>query len=161
MLQFQLLIKRYLPCIVGILICLLVGMAGSIAMTDSAAAWFATRHHPSFMPAPSYFGPIWTVLYIMMGIAVGLIYPICHRFRSIALWFFALQLIFNGLWSFLFFGLRSPDLALIDLGLLWGTLLVTTYFFFRIRPAAAYWLLPYFIWVNFALALNAAFMLLN
>lgn len=156
-----LLIRRYIPCVIGALICLGVGVLASIAITDGALTWFDTLHHPNFQPPSSYFFPIWTVLYIMMGISAGLIYPMWHRFRLIALFFFIVQLFFNGMWAFVFFGLRSPDLGLIDLGMLWGTLLITVYFFYRIRPSAAYWLLPYFIWVNCALVLNASLLLLN
>ena len=118
---------------------------------------------PSFAPPTWVFGPAWTTLYVMMGLAAflvwqqGLARPDVRR----ALTLFGVQLVLNGLWSPLFFGLRAPGLALVEIVVLWFAILATLVAFWRTRRVAGGLLVPYLAWVTFATALNAGFWALN
>jgi benzodiazapine receptor len=153
---------KILPCLIGILICLTVGMIASWATMPQVIHWYPLLKQPSFTPPPYVFGPIWTFLYIVMGIAVGLIFQ-THQspFRKRALSWFAIQLCLNGLWSFIFFSWHQLAWALVDLGLLWICLIVTIYYFYKTKPLCAALLLPYLLWSSFAFAINANVVYLN
>ena len=101
---------------------------------------------------------MWTALYFLMAVAAWLVWESGERRAMLA---FAAQLALNLVWSLLFFGLRSPGLALVDIALLWLAIAVTTALFFRARPLAGWLMLPYLAWVSFAAALNAAIWRLN
>lgn len=149
--------------IVGwVLTCLVVGVLGSIATASSVKSWYPTLAKPGFQPPSWVFGPVWTTLYVMMGIAAWRVWLTSPGpDRRTALRWFALQLALNLGWSILFFGLRRPDLALVEIVALWGALLLTAAKFYR-RDAAAGWLLvPYVAWVTFAFVLNFAIWRLN
>lgn len=140
-----------------LVICL--GTAGSgAALTNlSIDDWYVTLAKPSWNPPNWVFGPVWTALYIGMAMAAWLVW----RKQGLAgarlpLFLFALQLFLNAAWSALFFGLRNPGLALIDIGLLWLAILATMVAFHRVSPWAAGLLAPYLGWVSFATALNGA-----
>jgi tryptophan-rich sensory protein len=154
-------LKSIIPCILGVLICLGVGVIAGMATESQVATWYPTLHQPSFTPPAYVFAPVWTFLYVLMGIAVGLVYPVEHRLKKIALICFFVQLFFNGLWSFIFFSWHQVSLALTDLGLIWLLLLVTIALFYRVRPMAAYLLIPYFLWSSFAFLINAMLVVLN
>ena len=114
-------------------------------------------------PPPNWiFGPVWTALYTMMGIAAWLVWK-QGGFATgrVALGLFLLQLVFNGLWSPLFFGRHSPGLALADIACLWVALLATIVAFKKAQPVAGWLLLPYGAWVTFACVLNFAIWWLN
>jgi len=148
------------PCFFGVVICLLIaGIEGWVTAANTSQ-WYDTLIKPRFNPPSFVFAPTWTVLYIMIGIAGGLIW--CRREKHRVLFvFFILQLIFNFAWSFLFFAAQSISWALIDIILLWITLLVTIIYSYRHYKTAAYWLTPYFIWVSFATVLNFSIWVLN
>ena len=116
-----------------------------------------------FNPPAWVFGPVWTLLYVMMGVAAFLVWQRGWSAAGvkIALAFFVLQLALNGLWSVLFFGLQSPGLALIEIVLLWLAIAVTTVLFWRVTPPAGLILLPYWAWVSFATILNGSIWMLN
>lgn len=138
-------------------ICLGTAVSGAALTNLSVGDWYATLVKPSWNPPNWIFGPVWTILYIGMAIAAWLVW----RKQGLAgarlpLLLFALQLFFNAAWSALFFGLRDPGLALIDIGLLWLTILATMIAFRRVSPWAAALLAPYLAWVSFATALNGA-----
>jgi len=157
------LLKTALPLVIFVVVSLCAGAAGSIFTASSVKTWYATLSRPAFTPPGWVFGPIWTTLYIMMGIAAGLV---CQRGVAVpivraALIAFLVQLALNILWSFLFFRLRSPLLGLIDIILLWLAILVTIVLFWRARPVAALLLLPYILWVTFAAFLNLRIWQLN
>ena len=149
--------------IVSIFVCLLAGVLGSFATRDSLNTWYADLAKPFFVPPNWTFGVVWPILYAMMGISVFLIWSkgTSERQVRVALGLFAVQLVLNGLWTPIFFGLRMMALALIEIVLLWAAILATTLAFWRISKTAAYLLLPYLTWVSFAVALNASLWHLN
>ena len=148
-----------------------VALAGWVAVTFAAAAmgglslpgdWYARLQKPVWNPPNWIFGPVWTALYTIMAVTAWLVWKrggFAGQRR--ALLFFLLQLIFNALWSPLFFGLHLPGLAFVDLVLLWLALLATVTAFWKAHPLAGAMLLPYLAWVTFAGALNFAIWRLN
>ena len=151
------------PALVGVLICEGVGLLAAWATQTSVTTWYPTLTKPGFTPPDWLFGPVWTVLYAMMGVAAALVWQ--RRTEDTtsqsALVLFGVQLLLNGGWSFAFFGARSPGLGLIVIVALWGALAWTTERFFRVRAAAGWLLVPYLLWVTYAGALNLSIWLLN
>lgn len=144
----------------SVALCLLAGVVGSIFTSQSVSTWYITLNKPSFNPPNWMFGPVWTVLYILIGISLYLVWT--NKKRTItAFWVFGIQLALNALWSFLFFGLQSPLSAFIEIIILWAAILATIIIFYRISRPAAYLLIPYILWVSFAAVLNLALVLLN
>jgi translocator protein len=124
--------------------------------------WFAELQKPAWNPPSWVFGPVWTVLYLMMGIAAWLVWLKGGiRAQLSPLLLFLLQLLLNGLWSWIFFGLQRPGLALIDIVALWILIGLTTVAFWRTRRAAGLLFIPYWLWVTFATALNFEIWRLN
>jgi benzodiazapine receptor len=145
-----------------IAICLAVSGAGAVFTTASVRSWYPMLKKPSWTPPSWIFGPVWTILYLMMGTAAWLVW--CKRDEttiSRALILFAIQLILNAAWSPLFFGLKNPLAGLLDILPLWAAILTTLIFFWRISPAAGVLMLPYWLWVSFATALNFALWKMN
>lgn len=145
-------------------VCLAVGAVGALTTASSVDTWYEDIQKPGWTPPDGVFGPVWTLLYVMMGVSAWLVWDSSHAQgtqRRLALTFFAVQLALNALWSQLFFGLRSPALALIGITVLWVAILSTLLRFRRIRSAAGWMLAPYLAWVTFAMALNAAIWSLN
>lgn len=126
-------------------------------------AWYATLHKPFFSPPNWIFGPIWTILYFIMGVSAFLIWKKGLKNKKIqkALLYFIIQLFFNFLWSALFFGLHNPLLGLIDIVLLFISIILTITFFYKISKAASYLLIPYLLWVSYATILNFSLVVLN
>lgn len=143
-----------------ILLCLAVGSIGGFATQDSIDSWYRTLAKPWWNPPDWVFAPVWTLLYIMMGIAAWLVWKTGDRLGP-ALALFGLQLVFNLLWSLIFFGLRSPGLALIEVVFLWGSVLLTMLAFFGRQRVAGWLFVPYLAWVSFAAILNFAIWRLN
>jgi benzodiazapine receptor len=147
-----------------ILICQAAGALGSVFTVKSLDVWYASLVKPSFNPPGWVFGPVWTALYILMGIAAWLVWrsgSLAEPPVRNALLLFLVQLSLNALWSFLFFGLRSPLLALADILALLAAILATIAAFRPISPMAARLMVPYLAWVSFATVLNAAIWKLN
>lgn len=119
--------------------------------------WYAYLNKPFFNPPNWIFGPVWTTLYILMGISAYLVWK---KRKGIPFWFW-IQLVLNALWSILFFGLQSPILAFVGVIFLWLSIFLTITSFYRIHKTAAYLLVPYLLWVTFASLLNASIALLN
>jgi translocator protein len=156
-------IQSYPKLIAAILSCLILGSLGSLVTTNGPGSWYASLQKPFFAPPNWVFAPVWITLFILMGTALYLVWQ-CgteNRDVQIALGIFGLQFFFNMLWSFLFFGLRSPLLGLIDIIVLWMMIAATTGAFYRVKKSAAYLLIPYIAWVTIALALNAAVYFMN
>lgn len=153
--------KRYiLPCIIGIVICLFIaGIEGWITVTYSNQ-WYIDLQKPWFNPPAYVFTPVWSILYITVGIAGGLIFSAREANPRLLVYFF-IQLIFNFLWSILFFYFQSISWALIDIVLLWITLFITLWIAFGHYKTVGYWLLAYFLWVSFAMILNFSLWILN
>jgi len=141
---------------ISVLICLLAGFLGSIFTTPSIPTWYASLAKPSFNPPNWLFAPVWTMLFILMGISAFLVWQKGLKKKGVkkALGFFLAQLIFNVLWSFFFFKFHSPFLALLDIIILWFLILLTIFKFFKINNTAGLLLIPYLLWVSFASILN-------
>jgi len=142
----------------------LVGLMGSLFTTaDTLGNWYADLNKPFFNLPNWIFGPVWTTLYIMMGISAYLVWQkdINSKAVRIVLACFIVQLFLNAIWTPLFFGLHSPLLGLIDIVLLLNAIIVTIFAFFQISRLAALLLVPYLAWVSFATLLNASLYLLN
>lgn len=141
----------------------LAGIIGSVFTTPSITGWYAGIVKPAINPPAWVFGPVWTTLFALMGIAAFLIWKkgLGRRDVKIALYIFGGQLILNTLWSIIFFGLHNPGAALIEIIFLWVVILVTIIAFFKISKAAAWLLIPYILWVSFAGYLNFTIWMLN
>ena len=144
--------------------CLGIGYLSGIATQSGVNTWFPTLVKPSFNPPAWVFAPVWSLLYIMMGVAAGMVWNRIDQDRANvkkALLFFAIQLALNALWSVLFFALHNPLLALIEIIILW-LMIYETYLKFRKIDKLAGWLfIPYLLWVSFATVLNASLWWLN
>ncbi|MBN1805975.1 MAG: tryptophan-rich sensory protein [Sedimentisphaerales bacterium] len=141
-----------------------VGLFGSLFTTaDSLGNWYANLNKPFFNPPNWIFGPVWTTLYIMMGVSAFLVWQkgLDGKPVRIGVICFVVQLALNAVWTPLFFGLRSPLLGLIDIILLLAAIIVTIFSFFKISIPAGLLLIPYFLWVSFATILNASLYILN
>lgn len=144
--------------------CLAAGYFSGIATQSGVDTWFPTLEKPFFNPPAWVFAPVWSMLYIMMGVAAGIVWGrIDFQKEEVrkGLTFFAVQLALNVLWSILFFGMKNPLLALIEIVILW-LMIYETYLKFRlVDKIAGYLLIPYLIWVGFATVLNASIWWLN
>ncbi len=155
--------KRVAQIILSVSVCLLTGAVGSLATRESLNTWYTDLAKPSFAPPNWAFGVVWPILYVLMGISVFMVWRkgTGKSQVRVALVLFALQLVLNGLWTPIFFGLRMIALALAEIVLLWMAILATILAFRRISRPAAYLLWPYLAWVSFAIALNGALWHLN
>lgn len=147
-----------------IIVCLAVGYVSSIVTRESVTGWYTTIEKPSFNPPNSVFQPVWTMLYILIGIAAGLVWQqISTKKEEVrtALIYFFIQLALNALWSILFFGLKNPLLALIEIIVLWLMIYETYIKFGKLNKFAGYAFIPYLLWVGFATLLNASIWWLN
>ncbi len=151
--------KNIVKFAVSILIPLAAGYIGSIFTISSIPTWYAALNKPTFSPPNWIFGPVWTALYIMMGISLYMVWK--REPDSIPLSLFGIQLSLNVLWSYLFFGLKSPLYAFIEIIMLWAAILLTILNFKNISKTAAILLIPYLLWVSFAAVLNFYILLLN
>lgn len=149
--------------VVCILLCLFAGGIGSTFTIPAIPEWYAALNKPSFSPPNGVFAPVWTILYIMMGLGAALVWKKGLQNPKVraALVIFLIQLVLNMLWSVLFFGLRSPLYGLVDILFLWGMILVTIAQFSKVSVPAALLLIPYVLWVTFATGLNLGIFLLN
>lgn len=154
---------KAIKLLVSIGVCLLAGFIGSIFTFQAIPTWYATLNRPSIAPPNWIFGPVWTTLYILMGIALYLVWEkgLDKKEVKIGLIWFAIQLILNTKWSFLFFGMHSPLYGLVAIVFLWFSILLTIIYFFKVSKAAGWLLVPYILWVSFAAYLNYSFWLLN
>ena len=148
---------------VAVVVPLAVGGLSGYATARGVETWYPTLAKPPFNPPAWVFGPVWTLLYIMMGIAAFLVWRqgIGTPGVKLALVVFALQLALNGLWSIVFFGMQSPGWAFVEIILLWLAVLASTWLSWRVAPAAGWLMLPYLAWVGFAALLNGSIWFLN
>jgi len=142
--------------IFSIFICLFAGFIGSFFTSPAIPTWYATFQKPSFAPPNWVFFPVWTSLFIMMGISLFLVWQKGWGDKKVktAIYIFAGQLVLNALWSAVFFGLKSPILGLMEIIILWIVILATIMSFMKISRTAAYLLIPYILWVSFAAIVN-------
>ncbi|MFH1787812.1 MAG: TspO/MBR family protein [Candidatus Altiarchaeota archaeon] len=146
-----------------VLICFLAGFIGSLYTTSSIPTWYASLTKPSYTPPNWLFGPVWTILYIMMGVSLYLVWQTDPKitWTKSALALFAAQLILNTSWSIVFFGLREIKWALAVIVALWILIAATIVSFKRHSQTAARLLAPYLAWVTYACALNYGILRLN
>ncbi len=149
--------------IVAIAIPLLVGGASGFFTITGVDSWYQTINKPSWNPPNWVFGPVWTTLYIMMGIALFLVWKedTSEELKKIAIALFSVQLILNFFWSFIFFNLQQPGWALVEIIAMWFFILLTIFAFAQVNKTAAWLLVPYISWVSFATILNYTIWQLN
>jgi len=142
---------------------LLAGLAGSIASISSISSWYTTLVKPPLTPPNWVFGPVWTTLYILMGISLYFVIRegIENKHVRLGIMLFAGQLLVNILWSFVFFGLHSPILGLVAILVLITLVLAMIYYFYRVSRIAAGLLVPYIVWLCIATYLNVMILVLN
>ncbi len=149
--------SKTLKLIISILICQFAGFLGSFFTTPKIATWYQGVTKPSFNPPNYLFGPVWTILFILMGISLYIIWTSKFKDRAYkkeVIIIFAIQLILNILWSILFFGLESPMFAFFEIMILWISIFATIIGFYKISRIASLILIPYILWVSFASVLN-------
>ncbi len=155
--------KNIIEAAVAIIVCEAAGIAGSFFTAPSIPTWYADLIKGPLNPPSWIFAPVWTTLYALMGIAAYLVWKqgMHRRDVQIALVLFGVQLVLNMLWSYIFFGLRAPGLACVEVVLLWITIAATLWAFAKISKPAAWLLVPYIAWVSFAAYLNYTLWILN
>jgi benzodiazapine receptor len=156
--------RRPLASAVGaVLVCVLLGAAGGLLTAPAIEGWYATLTKPSFNPPNWVFGPVWTVLYTLQGLAVWLLWRRDTERRAvrIAIALFCIQFVLNLAWSPAFFGLQSPALGLVVIVPLWAAIVATIEAAWRVDRRASLLLVPYALWVTFAAILNYAIWMLN
>ena len=155
-------IRKQILGLIGWLVVSFAASAVGAAASIQARSFYGQLIQPNWAPPPGIFGPVWTVLYTLMGIAAWLVWR-SGGFRSNrqALTLFLLQLVFNALWSWLFFAWNFGALALADIVVMWILIVATLVSFWRVRPLAGGLLIPYLLWVSFALVLNYSLWQLN
>ena len=152
-----------LKLIVSTGVCEGVGLISSLFTRKAIPAWYAGLKKPSFTPPNSVFAPVWLTLYLLMGIAVFLVWQegLGQDGATAAFVVFWVQLVINILWTVIFFGLRSLLGGLVTILVLWVAILVSIVLFFGVSPVAGALLVPYLIWVTIATNLNLRVWMLN
>lgn len=155
-------ISHTIKLIISILLPLSVGAIAGMFTSQAVPIWYASLNKPSFSPPNWVFGPVWTTLYILLGISFFLIWKEeASKERDLAIKVFSIQMLLNFAWSFLFFYFNLIGAALIEIILLWTSIAAMIYLFYKIKPVAAYMNIPYLLWVSFATILNAGYYFLN
>jgi tryptophan-rich sensory protein len=155
--------SKWLRIAVCIILCQMAGLIGSIATFPNIATWYASLAKPAVVPPNWLFGPVWLTLYTLMGIALWLVWDggIMKKKNSPALAFFTVQLMLNGLWSFLFFGWHMLLASLAEIIVMWVFILLSIITFYKIDKRAGLILVPYICWVTIAATLNYYLWVLN
>lgn len=155
--------KNWVKLVLSIALPLLVGGFAGLFTVSEINGWFQTIKKPWWQPPNWVFGPVWTVLYLLMGIAFYLIWksPVPAKQKRMAIILWIVQLVFNFFWSFIFFKKHQIDWALGEIVLLWAFILLTILYFGRISKAAAWLMVPYVCWVSFASVLTLTIYQLN
>lgn len=153
-------LKKVLQALAAIIGCQAVGIAGAIFTTTN---WLDTLNQPFFQPPGWVFAPVWTLLYAMMGLAAYLVWSNGWEKPEVrkGIYLFAGQLLLNGIWSPIFFGMKSLVWGLVDIVLLWIMIVLTINQFKKVSEKAFWLMIPYLAWVSFAAVLNLALLLLN
>jgi tryptophan-rich sensory protein len=147
--------------IVGAFICLIMGTLSGFSTVNAITNWYQFLIKPSFNPPNWIFGPVWTVLYLMMGISLGIIWNSTNNGRKRAMQLFAGQFVLNLCWSYLFFNLHALGIAYLEILSMIVAIIFTIFAFYKINKTAAFLLVPYLCWVLFASFLNLSIWYLN
>lgn len=155
--------KEFFALLLFVAVSEFAGLIGSLFTTPAIPKWYAGLQRSALNPPSWVFAPVWTTLFVLMGVAAFLVWRERGNRREVknALSVFGLQLALNALWSVIFFGWRSPSFAFLEIILLWLAIIWTTVLFYRISRPAAYLFVPYLLWVTFAAYLNFAVAALN
>lgn len=151
---------KYLPLAISLLVPFGVAYLGSSVTTSSIDGWYQILNKPSFSPPNWVFAPVWTILFLLMGIASYLVWQKQKKIK-LPLKLYGVQLVLNFFWSYFFFGRNRPGVALVDIIFLWIFIFLTTGAFAKVNKLASYLLYPYLAWVGFAALLNLSIFLLN
>lgn len=155
-------VNPYMKLAISIALTLLVGIGAGFTTANAINSWYATINKPFFTPPNWLFAPVWTVLYILMGIAFYYVWKLPETGRrNFAMFLFILQLALNGIWSIIFFKFHKINWALVDIFLLWLLIIFTMYRFTQLSKVGAWLLYPYLLWVSFAAVLNFSIWYLN
>jgi len=153
--------KNIIKLLISIVICQAAGLIGSIFTIPAISSWYKSLQKPFFNPPNWIFSPVWIFLFLLMGISLYLVWNRGARENQKAIIIFGVQLVLNILWSIIFFGLKSPGLAFLEIIILWLAILLTIISFYKISKTAGLLLVPYILWVSFALILNFSIWQLN
>jgi len=156
-------IQNILLLIACIIICEIAGAIGALFNKNSfsKSGWYAKIKKPSFNPPNWIFAPVWILLYLLMGVSLYLVLDTRISLLSFPIIIFLVQLLLNMFWTGIFFGLRKPGYAFIEIVLMWLAIVATIIIFYPISKLASYLLIPYFLWVSFASILNFSIWWLN
>jgi benzodiazapine receptor len=155
-------VNPYVKLFLSLALTLLVGFGAAFATANAINSWYPALHKPFFNPPNWLFAPVWTILYILMGIAFYFVWKVKESTqRNIAMFVFVLQLAINGAWSFIFFQMHKIGWAFIDIFILSIMIIVTMYLFTPLSKLASWLLYPYLLWVTFAAILNFSIWYLN
>lgn len=151
--------------LVSVVFAELAGVVGALFTNEAVKVWYPTLAKPAINPPSWLFAPVWTTLFLLMGVAAYLVF-INHNKQNNNIWtwaitFYVVQLVLNTYWSILFFGYQQIGPALAEIIILWVFILTTMLLFYRIKPLAGWLLAPYLAWVSFATYLNYNYWLLN
>ncbi len=149
-------INNFAKLIIALIVPQLFAVVGSLFTNASLVGWYDLLEKPSFNPPNWLFGPVWTLLFLLMGIAAFLVWKNGLQKKEVrfALVLFIFQLSLNLFWSFIFFGLKNPGIAFTEIISLWFAILATILAFYQVNKVAGYLLIPYILWVSFAAFLN-------
>jgi len=154
--------SKFLTLLICILIPLIIGSIAGIANVGNVNEWYVKLIKPSFNPPGYLFGPVWTILYVLLGLSLYMIWKSpTGKNRSQALLIFSIQMFLNFIWTFIFFYFKQTGLALVDIILLWIFIITMILVFKCINKTAAFIQIPYLLWVSFATVLNASIWILN
>lgn len=153
--------KAAVKLFISIIIALLTGFTGSLFTTPNIQSWYVYIQKSPYNPPAWVFAPVWTFLFILIGISLFLLWKSRSEHKKSAITFYFVQLILNLLWSVLFFGLHNPVAGFLDIILLWIFILICILKFKKVSPAASCLFIPYFLWVSFASYLNFMVIVLN
>ena len=146
----------------SLLLTLGTGAVAGLFTAKAVPEWYASLNQPTFSPPNWIFGPVWTALYILLGVSLFLVWKLDSvKERNLAILAFLIQLILNFGWSFIFFYFKMIGFALVEIVILWIAIVIMLYLFYKIKPLAAYINIPYLLWVTFASILNSAYYFLN
>jgi tryptophan-rich sensory protein len=148
--------SRIARLVASLLIPQAAGGIGALFTEPAVRTWYAGLNKPSINPPGWIFGPVWTALYLMMGVALYLVWRdgLVNKMTKNAVALFGAQMLLNLLWSILFFGMHNPFAGLVEIAFLWAFILATMIAFYMLSKPAGLLLVPYFLWVSFATVLN-------